>query len=280
MRLLRLSEVATSPDDRVFASSRTWALVFAFALLGGTVGAVIFGFTMKSSIPYYIAGVLLLFLLLYRGYITAPFRPSNWLVRMTPAGLYIKFRSYLNYRLPDNDPTVVFIPHTEIRSARLIRTRTAVSGPDGRSMQSLRFVELELVGDIVALQKALKAELARPAPQEKHWYGTSSTLYRDYPVSISSPPFLRVRWSARPGDSALLDALRPHTTIAEPVSLSENFASLAVLTREEQEKSLRELDRRGETAAAVYMARRLYGCGLTEATALVEGWRQNKRAGG
>jgi hypothetical protein len=28
-----------------------------------------------------------------------------------------------------------------------------------------------------------------------------------------------------------------------------------------------------------YCARRLYGCGLTEATKLVEGWRQDNRAG-
>lgn len=279
MRLLRLSEVANGPGDRMFAYPRSWALVFVFAMLSGSVGAVILGLKTKSSVLYYVAGVVLLLLLLFRDFVAAPFRPTNWLVRMTPAGLYIKFRSYLNYRLPDSDPTVVFIPYEEILSARLVRTRAVVYGPGGRSVQTLRYVELELASDVVALEKALKAELARHAPQEKRWYGTTSTLYNDYPLSILSSPFLQVKWSVRPGASEFLDALRPHTTIAQPVSVSETFAKLKALTREEQEKSLRELDRRGNTVAAVYMARRLFGCGLIEATTLVEGWRQDKGTG-
>jgi len=64
MRLLRLYEAEKSPGDRVFAYSRIWALVFVFAMLCGSAGAVIFGLKMKSSILYYVAGMLLLVLLL------------------------------------------------------------------------------------------------------------------------------------------------------------------------------------------------------------------------
>ena len=55
--------------------------------------------------------------------------------------------------------------------------------------------------------------------------------------------------------------------------VSEDFAPLGALSREEQEKRLRELDRRGRTIAAVYIARRLYAYDLNRARAFVEGLR-------
>ena len=74
-----------------------------------------------------------------------------------------------------------------------------------------------------------------------------------------SPPFLQVEWSAVPGANAFLEALRPYTSIAPPVVVSEDFANIGSLAREEQERRLRELDQRGQTIAAVYLARKLYG---------------------
>jgi ribosomal protein L7/L12 len=52
--------------------------------------------------------------------------------------------------------------------------------------------------------------------------------------------------------------------------VSQDFAHLQGLSREEQQKQLRELAQRGETVAAIYMARKLYGCGLEEARSMVE----------
>lgn len=45
------------------------------------------------------------------------------------------------------------------------------------------------------------------------------------------------------------------------------------LTREQQEKSLRDLNQRGQTIATIYMVRRLYGYNLTEATDFVKGFQ-------
>jgi hypothetical protein len=53
-------------------------------------------------------------------------RPSNWLARVRNDGLFIQFRSYLNYHLPADALTVFFIPYQEIRSARLVRERTKI----------------------------------------------------------------------------------------------------------------------------------------------------------
>jgi hypothetical protein len=118
---------------------------------------------------------------------------------------------------------------------------------------------------------ALGTERGRPGATEKHWYGTSASLYLDYPVQMQTPPFLRVRWQVVPRAAVLLDALRPRVEIAPAVKVSEDFSTLQNLPAAEQEKRLRELNQRGQTMAAIYMARRLYGCNLTDATNFVRG---------
>jgi len=271
MRLLRLSDVETSSRDRIFYYSRTHVLLIAFVVVGTCAWLLFRAFTMHWRPGYYFAAAILLFLLLMRRFITARFRPSNWLVRMNDSGLFIKFRSYLNYHLPAEDITVVFLSYQEIRSARLVRERAQVSDMEGRTeTQFLRYIELELAGDTVSLAKALQTEIGERAPNEKHWYGSSSTLYEDHPVRMPSPPFLRLRWQVVPGPKEFLEAIRPWTTIADTLSLSQDFAHLEGLSRDDQQKQLRELAQRGDTVTAIYTARRLYRCSLAEARAMVE----------
>jgi hypothetical protein len=274
MRLLRLSDVETSSRDRIFYYSRTHVLLIVFAAVGASAWLLFRSFSAHWKTGYYLAAVILLFLALIRRFITARFRPSNWLVRMTDLGLFIKFRSYLNYHLPAEDLTVVFLPYQEIHSARLIRERAQVPDAQGRTeTQFRRYIELELGGDTGPLADALQAETGERAPNEKHWYGSSSTLYEDHPARMPSPSFLQLRWQVVPGPRKFLDAMRPWTTVADPVSISQDFAHLQGLSREEQQKQLRELAQRGETIAAIYTARKLYRCSLEEARAMVEEFR-------
>jgi hypothetical protein len=278
MQLLRLSEVETSSADRVFRYSLTRvALLFLGVICLGTALLLIHWegrLEPLHYIAYYIFAVLLLGLALLRKFLLARFRPSNWLVRMHHANLPIQFRSYLNYSLPAEDLTVVSIPYQNIRSARLIRERCTIPAQDGDTERTRRLVELELAGDLAPLSEALAAEIAKPAPRQKTWYGHTSTLYRHYPVRMVSPPFLQVEWSAVPGPKLFLEALRAHTTVAPPVMVSEDFAEIDSLNREEQERRLRELDQRGETIAAVYLARKLYRYDLTQAEGFIRGLRK------
>lgn len=277
MRLLRLSEVEKSSADRAFRySPARMALLFpGVVCLGTTLLLIHWEGRLESLhyIAYYIFAVLLLGLALLRKFLFARFRPSNWLVRMHHAELLIQFRSYLNYSLPAEDVTVVSIPYQNIRSARLVRERSKIPAQDGTTERTRRIVELELDGDLVPLSKSLAAETATRAPRRKTWYGNTSTLYRHYPVRMVSPPFLQVEWSAVPGANAFLEALRPYTSIAPPVVVSEDFANIGSLDREEQERRLRELDQRGQTIAAVYLARKLYGYDLTQAEDFIRGLR-------
>src|SRR5262245_44261192 len=109
MRLLRLDEVPTGERDRVFRHSSARALFAALAALCAAGGFFLFGWQRGSVLAYYLAGLTLLGLLVMRHFVLARFQPSNWLVRLCDAGLFVHFRSYLNYHLPQADPTVVFI---------------------------------------------------------------------------------------------------------------------------------------------------------------------------
>jgi hypothetical protein len=62
-------------------------------------------------------------------------------------------------------------------------------------------------------------------------------------------------------------------TVVAPVRISKDFGNINALSREQQEQRLRELNARVETTAAVYVARRLYGYGLSEAKVFMEGLR-------
>jgi hypothetical protein len=272
-------DVPAVPPERVFRYSLARASLLAILILVVCAGLIVFHWP-ELHVAYFISGASSLGLLLMRRFTLARFRPSNWLVKLNDDGVFLQFRSYLNYRLPAEDPTVVFIPHQDTRSARLVRERSKTRDMEGAtSERTRRLVEFELGVDPAPLAAALAAERARPAPLETSWYGLkTATLYQHYPVSMPDPPFLRVEWQVMPGASTLLDALRPRVTIAPTVVVLEDFANLKGLTREQQKKRLRELDEHGQTIAAVYMARRLYAYDLTQATTFVKGLRGEPRA--
>ena len=275
MELVRESEVAVTSDDRVFCYSRWRAALVTTLVLGSAIGLFVVGRRQPPGVSrylsYYIAAVFLLGLILLSRYITARFRQTNWLARVGATGVFIKFRSYLNYTLPQDSKTVAFIPHSEIRSARLLYDHTKFTDAQGRrATQTIRYVEFDLTADVAALAEAVATERTRPASSEAHWYGTSSTVYRHYPVQVVLPSFVQVQWSAAPGRKAFLEALRPFARIAAVASLAEDFTGLATLSREQQEQRLRELDARGQTVLAIYTARRLYGHDLAAAKAFIE----------
>jgi hypothetical protein len=274
MRLLRLQDVEIGPNDRVFRHPRLLASIVWLAGLAAVIAMLFNAYTGKFKPGYIFGPGLALFLLLTLRFVTARFHPSNWLVRCNETGLYLQYRSYLNYELPPDDPSVLFLSYGEIASARLIRERVKAPDPSeqhGTETQYLKYVELELPGDTAALASALSSEQSERAPMKKRWYGgSSSTLYRDYPVSMNTPPFLRIRWNVLPGAKEFLETLRPYTVIAEPIHLTEDFTRLQSLSHEEQQEKLRDLLRRGQVITAVYIVRKLYGCGLTEAEQRVE----------
>jgi hypothetical protein len=277
MRLLRLDEVPIGERDRVFRHSPARALFAALTAICASAVFILLGWQGGSVLAYYLAAITLLGLLLMRRLIVARFQPSNWLVRLSDAGLYVQFRSYLNYHLPKEDPTVVFIPHEEIRSVRLVRQRRDIPDMDGArsqlnsvSAQRRSLVEINLAADSSLLARALADELRRRGPEEAHWYGHASTLYKDYPARLASPGSLQLEWKAVPRARIFLAALQRYTDIKDSVEVSEDYLHLEGLSREEQERRLRELVETGQTISAIRIARRLYSYDLTQAKAFVD----------
>ena len=136
MQSLPLQEVQVGPNDRVFRHARMRALIgwlVGFALAAALfVGALT---NAKWRAEYIFGPFLLLFLLLTLKFVTARFHPSNWLVRMNDSGIYVQFRSYLNYGLPSDGPSVVFLAFGEIVSARLVKVPAACTAP---SLEQIR----------------------------------------------------------------------------------------------------------------------------------------------
>jgi hypothetical protein len=270
MRLMRELEVPETPRDRLFRASRFHAVLFVLIVLGGCAAMIFYRWPAPRP-SYYISSAIVFFLFLGRRFVVSRFHPSNWLVRASDEGLYIHFRSYLNELMPSEDPTVIFFSYSEIRSARLIKEQVTTRNSRNQSQtQFMHWVELELAIDPAPVADVLGTERGRAGWTEKHWYGTSTTLFQDFPVLMETPPFLRVHWQVVPRVSVLFDLLQPHMTIAPTIKLSNDFANIRGLARDEQLKRLRELNKRGNTFAATYLAQKIYGCDLTQATHIVK----------
>jgi hypothetical protein len=217
------------------------------------------------------AAFVLLVTYALRGLVFATFRPDNWLVIADDLGVYIKFRSYLNTMLGDDDPTVVYLPYREIHSARLVFART--ESPDvqgGTQTMTRHLVELELAIDTAPLREALAAELARKAPRVKRWYGYSSTLYGDYPVQCETEGAVDIEWHVVPRARGFLESLAGRVPLEADVHVDEDLTRLQGLDPREQEQRIRGLAQRGQVIAAVHLVRRLNRCSVAEAKSYVE----------
>ena len=275
MQLMRLADTPLHRRDRVFQYSKPRALIGALALSGIAFGVTLFGWLKSLWLAYYVAAVIVIYLLILRKLVTARFRSTNWLVRMTDDGLFVKFRSYLNYRFSDQDPTVVFIPYSEISSAKLVKERQAIPDRDGgnpraTTIRTRRFIELQLAGNSEPLADALAGESKRVFAKPADGGANVSTRYQHLPVRLATPNLLRIEWGVVPNAQTILDALTRHTLVDHATAVSKNFVNLDGLSREEQESRLLELAQSGDMIGAVTMARTLYAYDLATAKNFVE----------
>ncbi|HZP66533.1 MAG TPA: hypothetical protein VFB32_09490, partial [Rudaea sp.] len=235
---MRLRDVQQRAEDHVFRYSLLRASLLLAVAVAIVTALLRYGAQANSLVPGAIALLILLGLLLFRRLFLARLRGSNWLVRANDAGIYVHFRSYANYHFPEDDLTVAFIPYAEIRSARIVRETSRVMSDDGPTTYRRRLVELQLGVDGDELAAALAAEIARPAPRVQHWYGTSSSVVRHYPVRMAAPDRVQIEWEVVPAARSLLGLL---PRASAPATASLDFTALAALPREAQDARLREL---------------------------------------
>src|SRR5690349_25130122 len=97
MQLYRERDVPANDHERVFRYSRARATIAYAVLFGGAIALFATG-VRDRVFPLQFFGLLIAAcVFLAKRFLVARFRPSNWLVRATESGIYVKFRSYLNY---------------------------------------------------------------------------------------------------------------------------------------------------------------------------------------
>jgi hypothetical protein len=271
MQLMRLADVPVSARDQVFCYSRGRAICGTITLLGFILGAFVYGQLMQSWLYHYLGAITLFFLWLFRKLILARFHPSNWLVRMSDDGLWIKFRSYLNDHFPAEDLTVVFLAFAEIRSAKFVRERQEIPDTEERgrptsSIRTRKYVELELAADC----QQLTDELAHERERVMGRVTGITTRYHDTPVFFAARDRLRVEWNVVPKAPAFLDAMTRHILVQPAERSSKDLADFDGLSQKEQEAKLLELAQSGDKIGAIAMARRLYSYDLAAAKQFVE----------
>jgi hypothetical protein len=281
MQLMRLADVPLERRDRVFYYSRFRAVAGALSFCAIVIGLLLLGWLKNAWLAYYVAAVVAICLLIFQKLFTARFRSSNWLIRMTDHGLFVQFRSYLNHHFSDQDPTVVFLPYSEIQSARLVKERQELSDRDDRNqstttIKTRRLIELELATDSAQFAEALAQERKRVF-NKRIQGGGEQTRYHHLPVRLASDSLLTIEWGVVPGAQTLLDALTRHTLVQSAHKSSKDFVNLESLSRAEQEARLQELAEAGDMIGAVAIARRLYSYDLATAKAFVESLMQKVR---
>ena len=269
MQLLRERDIPANDHDRVFRYSRTNAAIAYALLFGGAIALFATG-GRQRVVPLQLLALLVAALVsLSKRFLVARFRPSNWLVRATESGLYVKFRSYLNYHFSADDLTVAFVPYREIASARLVRETVQKldlsSRIDGStrnrvpSYQQRKTAELELSCDTAALAAALLEEGARTGPREKRWYGSTSTRANHQPVMLEAPTRLRIVWECVPRVGTFFAALKSHVRVQTSTTRDWSYEATQALDRPALERRIAELARAGKMREARLQTRLHFG---------------------
>jgi hypothetical protein len=281
MTLMREADVPSSVDSLTFRypASRVVASSVAAAVAVGVVEAITW--REHPVIAAYIGIIAGSIALLYRRLLTARFKPSNWLIRCDPHGLYVKYRSYLNDSRNPEDATVVYLPFAEIRSAQFVRQIhhvTSLAGGAARSVQSRWVLELVLSANTSELQEALRREAGETCRTGGGSKDAGRSRFAHYPVELASPEQLDVEWAVVPNRAALLGLLNGRVQIAPTIEERDDEVNLRTQTRAEQETRLLDLVSSGRTVAAVRLARALYGYGLTEANAFIRQLQETRKS--
>ncbi len=181
-------------------------------------------------------------------------------MKVTFEGLYLKFRSYLNYHFPEEGPTVVHLPWREIAAAQKTVDRTPSTGHRGQSETQVgRYLDLHLEHtDTEALRQAVAQEAARKAPKK----GRSSSRFHHNPGQVPEPGVVRVEWRGR----RMLRALRRYVAV-RPARRTGHGCDAA---GEDLDTQIIKLIEQGRRMPAIRTVRRRYGMSLTQATEFVD----------
>lgn len=145
----------------------------------------------------------------------------NWLMRCTPNGLVIKFRSPLDGHSPVEEPAVVRIAWHEIEWARRTREVRVIRSRNRHRVEWITNLDLKVRSDdLPELVRYLAAKRSRETSRGRHGRGRSRGRVRHDLVTVTGP-FVRVAWIASPRLDTVLQSLRGRIQVAPPIQVKE-----------------------------------------------------------
>ncbi|MCD6394414.1 MAG: hypothetical protein J7M40_13005 [Planctomycetes bacterium] len=275
MKILTLDEAGVRFGGKVFRSMVFPAIVVFVAF--ASIGIGLFVNYWKDDAPLWALIVfepaVALFLLLMFGMVRKGFKSTNWLMVLSADEVLIKYRSYLNCHLSRRDRQVFVMKVDQIGWVRKVKRKEITFGMrGGKQTAYLTFLDIMLAEGVGEdAKEALVAE-QRAREYRKTWYGSTRSKSGDYPVSVKDDNILRVKMSwVRPGVKAALRWFGANGVEERPICKeAEDFTATGKDKKQMDDKIL-TLAMGGKKIAAVKLARRAYGMGLSEAKNFVEG---------
>ncbi|MBC7785009.1 MAG: hypothetical protein H7144_14315 [Burkholderiales bacterium] len=219
MQIVSLDKITARPSDIVFRQSRVslaMSTLFGVALTAG--GMAFFKSQSGSSdwMPWLWAVLIIATGLLWRsiafGMLRASWRHTNWLLRTNGDVVLIKYRSYSNWRFPEDEPQIISLPRSEIAFIRPAsewrKTRKLAHAGGNTISEKFSYLDIGLRNPADGLQQALMQEMNH-APVGKRFVRTKMV---DNPVQVIDPSTIRLTWrsaTARivPGLNGAVDQL-------------------------------------------------------------------------
>lgn len=280
MNFYRLRETPPPIQDVFYRESRLskglfflicLVLTAILAFVGYQGGIHVDDFEFPSFLAYWIAGVLAIVALVALSGLRASLKDTNWLMRYDGARLFIKYRSYLNDHLPEEDPVVVEIGISEIKWVRAFREKRLIPGSKGRNRTVQSWTYLDILLNHEDTEK-LRENLQQERQRWPETTGVSKSRRGHYPVRLVEKDLIRIDWkshqtSITPNVEKTLKILgeKIETQDQKADRKVSDFTALEGLDEEQQKQMIRELVEGGHRISAVKVVQKLYGSSTTEA---------------
>ncbi|MBI5433762.1 MAG: hypothetical protein HZA52_13100 [Planctomycetes bacterium] len=282
MRLLQPDQVASDAVERTFRHSPIGALVMS-AFFTAPLIAIVWNWASfahaASEVPWpawLLLGPLALLAIAIewlclsasREVVHTAFLPSNWLVKTTRDGLYLQLRSYQNHHFALDAPTIAYFAFDELAGVRLVKETYDAATRNDRGRTTRKWIELAFAnGDTRELEAWLAAEAKRPAPETRTLGLRARTRFGHHPAVVPRAGVLYVEALG----GGMLAALAEHVRRAETTAVRLDADDQRPL-----EARIGELVARGDTFAAIALARAERELSLTDAHSLIERVRAGK----
>jgi hypothetical protein len=277
MRLLRPEEMPGMIQGTVCRQSRLASLLYAVAMLTLLVGVP--GFLIwNAALPWWAvmlaAGFAVLVVRWLGGNVISAWRSGNWLLRISPDGLWINLRWYLNHEFPPGR-TVVHLPYERIACVRQHVVKRVEKTSDGTTAWTERSLELQLTG---AVPEELRAELAVERLRQvtrSHLGGLaeSRSRYGNSHVTVPANDVIRIAWRNRfcwvtPPLGRTLRELKRYVAVGEPTLT--DFSNWQTMSDAEVDRLTLQLVESGDKMGAIKLLTARRGYSTTDARLFVE----------